>query len=121
MSPKFWEAKATQLYSYRWWLGGISVLAFIASGASGFAGDRTVLVVAVAVSVPVMVVAWGLLCAGSWFEPSRGTLSSNSWLGRHAPPLNALARWGAALFLPLFIAVGLLAPIWWVISVARAA
>ena len=121
MSPRFWEVKATQLYPYRWWLGSISVLALIAIGASGFAGDRTVLMAAVVVALPIMVVAWGLLCASSWFEPSRGTLSPNSWLGRHAPPLNALARWWAAVFLPLFIAVGLLAPIWWVLSVARAA
>ena len=121
MSPTFWEAKATKLYPYRWWLGGISALAFITMGASGFAGSRTVLMAAVFVALPVMVVAWGLLCACTWFEPSKGTLSANGWLGRNMPPLNSLARWWAAVFLPLFIAAGLLAPVWWVIGVAKAA
>jgi hypothetical protein len=121
MSPRFWESKAAQIYPYRWWLGGVSVLAFIAMAASGFAGNRTVLVATVVVALPVMVVAWGLLCASSWFEPSRGTLSGNSWLGRHAAALNALARWWAAIFLPLFIAAGILAPIWWATNVAKAA
>lgn len=120
MSPRFWEVKATQLYPYRWWLGGASVLAFLAIAASGFTGSRTVLVAAVAVALPVMVIAWGLLCASSWFEPSRGTLSANAWLGRHAPALNALARWWAAFFLSIFIAVGSLAPIWWVVGFASA-
>lgn len=120
MSPRFWETKATQLYPYRGWLTGISVFALIAIAASGVAGDRTVLAAAVAVALPAMVIAWGLICASSWFEPSRGALSRYSWLGRHARPLNDLARWWAALFLVLFIAVGLLAPIWWAFSVARA-
>jgi hypothetical protein len=121
MSPRFWEIKARQLYPYRSWLSGISIVALIAIAASGFAGDRNFLMAAVAVALPVMVIAWGLLCASSWFEPSTGTLGPASWLGRHARPLNDLARWSAALFLLLFITAGLLAPIWWVFSVARAA
>jgi hypothetical protein len=120
MSPKFWESKATQLYPYRWWLGGTSVLALLAIGTSGFLGYRGLLIASV-VALPVMVIAWGLFCASAWFEPTRGTLSSNSWLGRHMPPLNTLARWWAAVFLPLFIAAGLLGPVWWAFSVAKAA
>src|SRR4051812_31088996 len=119
MSPRFWELKAVQLYPYRWWLGGISVLAFVAMGASGLLGNRVFLIASVAVGLPVMVGAWGLFCVSSWFEPQRGTLSSNSWLGRHMPPLNAIARWWAAIFLPLFFAAGILGPAWWVFNVAR--
>jgi hypothetical protein len=118
MSPAFWESKATRLYPYRWWLGGTSILAFIAMGASGLLGERAYVMASVAVGLPLMVAAWGLLCATSWFEPSKGTLSSNSWLGRHMPPLNAVARWWAALFLSLFFAAAVLAPIWWLFNVA---
>ena len=121
MSPAFWESKATKLYPYRWWLGGTSILAFIAMGASGFLGERAYVMASVAVGLPLMVVAWGLLCAASWFEPTKGSLRSDSWLGRHVPPLNVVARWWAALFLTLFLAAGFVGPLWWLFNVAKAA
>ena len=121
MSPAFWESKATQLYPRRWWLGSASVLAFLVVGACGFLGNRVLMVGSVAIGIPVMVVAWSLLCAGYWFEPSKGTLRSNSWLGRRIPFLNTLARWWAAIFLPIFLASGVLVAAFWVFSVLRAA
>ena len=121
MSPAFWESKASEFYRYRWWLGGTALLAFLLLGSSMLLGDRLFMVVAVAIGVPVMVVAWGLLCVGTWFEPSKGTLRTSSWLGRHIPPLNTLARWWAAIFLPIFFASGVLGAAFWVLSVFHAA
>jgi hypothetical protein len=121
MSPTFWESKARQVYPYRWWLGATTLLAFLLIGASGMLGGRPFMVASVAIGVPVMVIAWGLFCMSLWFEPSRGTLSANSWLGRHLPPLNMLARWWAAIFLPIFFASGVLGAAWWVFGVLRAA
>ena len=56
----FWESKAAKLYPYRWWLGGTSVLAFIAMGGCGLLGERAYVIASVAVGLPLMVVAWGL-------------------------------------------------------------
>jgi len=121
MSPHFWESKAAQLHPYRWWLGGASLVAFLAVGASGVLGNRILAIATVAIAMPVLVSAWGLLCAALWFEPTRGTLRSSGWLGRHMPPINTVARWCAAIFLPLFLAAGVVGPIWWVFNVVRAA
>ena len=118
MSPAFWESKATRLYPHRWWLGGASMLVFIAIAVSGLLGERAYVMAVVVVGLPLMAIAWGLFCAAYWFEPTKGALRANSWLGRHAPPLNTLSRWWAALFLPLFLAAGVLGPIWWLFNVA---
>jgi hypothetical protein len=117
MSPAFWESKATKLYRCRGWLGGASLFAFLAIGVSGFLEVRVFAVASAAVGFPIVVIAWGLLCAASWFEPTKGSLSPNGWLGRHAPSVNTVARWWAAFLLPLFFAAGVLAPIWWLLNV----
>src|SRR4051812_47056029 len=114
MSPGFWELKATQLRPYRWQLAGGTLLAFLLTGASGFLGNQAVRIAAVGVGFPTIAIAWGLFCAVSWFEPSKGSLRADSWLGEHVRPLNVLARWWAAITLPLFFAAAIVGTIWWV-------
>jgi hypothetical protein len=120
MSPAFWELKATQLRPYRWQLGGATLLGFLMMGAAGFLGNRAVLIAAVAVGFPTIAIAWGLFCAIAWFEPSKGSLRPDSWLGKHVRPLNVLARWWGAMMLPVFFAAGVLGTIWWVHGVLSA-
>ena len=121
MTPTYWESKASRLHPYRWRLGGTTLLAFLVLGASMALGEHLLMVMSVAIGLPVIVVAWGFLCASVWFEPTKGRLRTDSWLGRHIPPLNTIARWWAAFFLLLWFIVGFLVIALWVIGVIRTA
>src|SRR5262249_16192262 len=115
MSPHFWESRAQRLYPHRAWLAMATAAGVGAFVVSGFVLQPSAARLVIALCFSTIVAAWGLLCACYWFEPSKGSLRADSWLGRHLGPINAVARWWAAIFLTLFIAAGLAAPVWWMI------
>src|SRR5947207_9079791 len=98
MSPEFWERKAQHLYPRRKRLAvgtAIGVVMFIGSGFF-LAPPLGQLVSALGMSI--VAVNWGLFCVAYWFEPSRGSLRHDTWLGRHLGVLNVAFRWWAAVF-----------------------
>jgi len=116
MSPQFWEAKAQHLYPNRPWLAlatGTGVLLFVCGG---YLSPSLFAPVVSALGMATVAISWGLFCVAYWFEPSRGSLRGDSWLGRNIAPLNAAARWWFAIFASIFLAAGIIGPAWWLID-----
>jgi hypothetical protein len=121
MSPKFWEKRAQQLYPHRKWLAvgtAVGILMFIGGGF--FISSAPAPFVS-ALGLSTAAISWGLFCVAYWFEPSKGSLRHDTWLGRHLGALNIVARWWAAIFAAIFLIAGVVGPAWWVVGAARAA
>src|SRR5687768_7484941 len=116
MTPAAFAYFARPLFAFRWWFLGLAAFAFVGLGLLLLVSPHSLPFVAVAIG-PAVIVPWALLCACTWFHPSRGNLQPTSRLvGRLPTWLQAVLRWYAALFLSLFIIFGAAA---WPVLAAR--
>ena len=109
MTPSLFAKYADQLFPFRWWLGAISLGGFAAYGVFLFLASPSYIRFGVAIVVPIVILSWGLLCMCVWFHPQRGNLLATSKYVRWLPgPFQSFMRWYAAIFLDIFIVVGVI-------------
>jgi len=120
MSPTYWESKALLLYPRKAWFAVATAVGMLMFIGAGFFLPVRIAQIFVAISFSVIVSAWGLFCVCYWFEPSKGSLRSDSWMGRHLPPINLIARWWFAIMIVLFFVAGIVGPVWWLIGAGSA-
>lgn len=108
MTPSIATTLATHLFRFRWWLLAVALLSIGAMFT--LVVIRTSLApIAFALVGPLAVVPWGLLCVCLWFHPERGNMLPTSGLFGKLPSLVQTGlRWYAALFITLFLIIGLL-------------
>ena len=98
---------ASLLYPWRWCLACFALLPFLALLLVASVGTPRAINTVAALAGPLICVPWGLLCLCVWFEPTRGNLQTG-WLITHLPgALRSVVRWYAAVFLVIWLLVGL--------------
>jgi hypothetical protein len=108
MTPSIATTLATHLFRFRWWLLAVALLSIGAMFALVVIRP-SLAPIAFALVGPLAVVPWGLLCVCLWFHPERGNMLPTSRLFGKLPGLVQTGlRWYAALFITLFLIVGLL-------------
>lgn len=116
MTPALLTSVAERLFARRWWLFGASLMVIATLVAAFSVAPAHLAYMAGALAGPAIAVPWALLCACVWFHPQRGNLQPQSKLvGRLPPILQTAVRWYAAVFLGLFLFVGVV--VWPVLSV----
>jgi hypothetical protein len=115
MTPSFWEAKAQRLYPKRGWFALATVAGILMFGGSGFLTPALVARLTGALGFATVVLAWSLFLVCYWFEPSKGALRADTWMGRRLPAIHGVMRWWSAVLLALCFAFGIAAPAWWLI------
>jgi hypothetical protein len=116
VSPAFWESKAVFLYPRRFWFVAGTIAGVLLFAGAGLIMPAALAKVAVSLSFTIITVSWCLFLAGFWFEPTKGAFSRNTWFRRHVSPLHTAMRWWSAIMLAMFLAVGVVAPIWWLVA-----
>jgi len=119
-TPAFFEARAPQVWPYRWTLGISAFAVFVVLYGVAYAITELGLPLPVPVALlfgapfGAMCWLWGLMLVGVWFHPKRGTIRIGSPWFLGAPRFaQVFFRWYAALLLalwflvPLFLCVAL--------------
>jgi hypothetical protein len=110
-----------QLYPYRKWLVASTGLGIVLFVGGGYLLPRLVASFIAALGFATVAVSWTLFCVCYWFEPTKGSLRPDNWLGRHVRVLNEVSRWWGALLASMFVVGGVVGSVWWVLHAVRSA
>lgn len=108
MTPQLATRVATRLHPHRWWVLAVALAGTALLFATLDRASTGAATVAGALAGPIIFVPWALLCACIWFHPEQGKLRPGSRLiGKLPNVVQGFIRWYAALFLDLFVLVGI--------------
>lgn len=101
MTPALYTKLAGRLFPFRWWLLVASVCsALFIVALFNVCGEM----LAISLAGPMVGLPWAVLCAATWFHPTRGNLqSSGGRFGRLPHFVQTIVRWYAAILLAVIV------------------